>query len=119
MAIEYEQPLSEALHGKLQVEWMRQQDYRVDEGYNDWAVEASLYRSHFGHLTLKLDRSEDDTEEAATNLYAAEAVMELFNGSHKVILFYGDERGGLVCSSGSCRLVKPFSGLKLTLESWF
>jgi hypothetical protein len=119
VAVEYEQPLTERLHGKLLVEWMKQQDIRLEEGYNDWAVEASLYRSHMGHLTFKLDRSEDDSEETATNLYAIETVFDLYQGRHKLIMFYGDERGGLVCSSGSCRLVKPFSGLKLTLESWF
>lgn len=119
VAAEYEQPLSTRFHGKLLVEWMREQDQRNDEGFNDWVAEASIYLSHTGHLTAKLDRSEDPEATTATNLWGFELVTELLDGRHKLILFYGDERGGLVCSSGSCRLVKPFSGVKLSLESWF
>ena len=119
VATEYEQPLSGRLHGKLLLEWMREQNIRTDEAFNDWAAEASLYLSHVGHLTAKLDRSEDPDAATDTNLYAVETVLEFFGGRHKLVLFYGDERGGLVCSSGSCRPVKPFSGFKLGLESWF
>jgi hypothetical protein len=33
--------------------------------------------------------------------------------SHSLTLFAGRLRGGLVCSSGNCRIVAPFRGVKL------
>jgi hypothetical protein len=38
---------------------------------------------------------------------------------HTLTLFAGRLRGGLVCSSGNCRIVAPFDGLKLTLTTRF
>ncbi len=39
--------------------------------------------------------------------------------SHSLTLFAGRLRGGLVCSSGNCRVVAPFSGLKLRYDMQF
>jgi hypothetical protein len=36
---------------------------------------------------------------------------------HRMILFYGRERGGLKCSNGVCRQVQAFEGFRLTLET--
>ncbi|MCK4593836.1 hypothetical protein KAU45_04990 [bacterium] len=36
---------------------------------------------------------------------------------HDLTLYYGNQRGGLVCSGGVCRVELPFDGLKITLES--
>ena len=38
---------------------------------------------------------------------------------HDLNLFYGDQRGGFVCTEGACREVPPFRGFKLTLVSRF
>lgn len=38
---------------------------------------------------------------------------------HSLTVFAGRLRGGLVCSSGNCRVVAPFDGVKLTLASRF
>lgn len=40
-------------------------------------------------------------------------------GEHDVNLFYGDQRGGFVCTEGACRVVPPFRGMKLTIISRF
>lgn len=37
--------------------------------------------------------------------------------NHDLSVFYGNERGGLVCSGGICREEPPFDGLRVTLES--
>ncbi len=36
---------------------------------------------------------------------------------HELLITIGRERGGLVCTSGRCRLVAPFNGVKITLTS--
>ncbi len=38
---------------------------------------------------------------------------------HELIFTYGAERGGLVCTSGKCRVVNPFDGFKITITSLF
>jgi hypothetical protein len=48
---------------------------------------------------------------------SAEAAMSFGQGAHRLIAFYGTERGGLRCSNGVCRQVQAFSGWRLTLES--
>lgn len=50
---------------------------------------------------------------------SAEAALTLGEGSHRMIFFYGRERGGLRCSNGVCRQVQAFSGFRLTLETSF
>ncbi|HET6401086.1 MAG TPA: DUF6029 family protein [Candidatus Kapabacteria bacterium] len=37
--------------------------------------------------------------------------------SHSMLVSYGAERGGLNCTGGICRVVPPFSGLRLTVTS--
>ncbi|MBD3401238.1 MAG: hypothetical protein GF399_13025 [Candidatus Coatesbacteria bacterium] len=37
--------------------------------------------------------------------------------NHDLSIFYGNERGGLVCSGGVCREEPPFDGLRIKLES--
>jgi hypothetical protein len=37
--------------------------------------------------------------------------------SHTLLASYGEERGGLNCTGGICRIVPPFNGLRLTLTS--
>lgn len=42
-----------------------------------------------------------------------------FSQIHKARVFIGHERGGLRCTSGSCRWVNPFKGVKIDLTSQF
>jgi hypothetical protein len=89
-------------------------------------------RKHFDHLysvgwdnrnNLSLEFSYQFTddkelkEREGDGWPSAEAALTLGNGKHRMILFYGRERGGLKCSNGVCRPVQAFSGLRLTLES--
>lgn len=39
--------------------------------------------------------------------------------NHVLTLGYGSRRGGLVCSSGVCKIEAPFTGVKVALESSF
>jgi hypothetical protein len=48
---------------------------------------------------------------------SVEGGFNLGEGRHRLLVFYGRERGGLRCSNGVCRQVQAFSGLRLTLES--
>jgi len=47
-----------------------------------------------------------------------ELAAEIGN-NHRLILFYGRERGGLKCTSGVCRTVQSFEGVRLTYTGRF
>ncbi len=40
-----------------------------------------------------------------------------FETNHTLIVSYGSERGGTICTNGICRIVNPFNGFRLTLTS--
>ncbi|RPH96290.1 hypothetical protein EHM69_01710 [candidate division KSB1 bacterium] len=48
---------------------------------------------------------------------SVETAISIGRGKHRLIAFYGRERGGLRCSNGVCRQVQAFTGLRFTLES--
>jgi hypothetical protein len=52
-----------------------------------------------------------------SNWPSLEASVSMGGGKHRVIAFYGRERGGLRCSSGVCRQVQAFEGLRITMET--
>jgi hypothetical protein len=51
------------------------------------------------------------------NWPSVESAVSFGGGKHRMILFYGRERGGLKCSNGVCRQVQAFSGFRLSLET--
>jgi hypothetical protein len=51
------------------------------------------------------------------NWPSVESAISFGGGKHRMILFYGRERGGLKCSNGVCRQVQAFSGFRLSLET--
>jgi len=117
--VEYEFPLGETWHAQFALEGMNALDVNRERRFTDVQSHLSLYHSRYGQVTFKYDHGEDPATAADPDLFAVEAVVTLFEGKQRLVLFYGDERGGLVCSSGSCPLVQPFSGMKFTLQSWF
>ncbi len=99
----------------------------ADKNYPEARFELGLiYKSNYT-LTATLEWSEDESESVT---YGEDVWMgpdSWFNlqgrayiaDRHELIVFYGEERGGLVCSSGKCRYVAPFDGAKVTLVSLF
>ncbi len=55
-------------------------------------------------------------EENRKNWLVVEGGMRI-STNHTLIITYGKERGGTVCSNGICRQVLPFDGFRLSLSS--
>lgn len=91
----------------------------VDEKY--WDLQGILtygYAPHLGVSAIVRATSVRVTEYNSEKLWpVGEVVLTL--GSHQIKARYGQERGGLECSSGVCRYEPPFSGLKVTAISRF
>ncbi len=68
--------------------------------------------------TLSAQYALDDLRFNETREYWLSGEITVHLGlDHDLTLYYGNQRGGLVCSGGVCREELPFDGLKITLES--
>jgi hypothetical protein len=74
-----------------------------------------------GWFSLALQHQFSNDSELAKkegkNWPSAEAALTFSEGKHRLVVFYGKERGGLRCSNGVCRQVQAFTGLRVTLET--
>lgn len=106
---------------ELSGELLRIQDVQADE-----TRLASLVWMDFVPLPALSVNLTADYEEGSDSgddwMASTECRVDFATGpllEHSLTLFAGQLRGGLVCSSGNCRIVAPFKGLKLTLTTRF
>ncbi len=68
--------------------------------------------------TLSFEKALEDVDPTETRDYWLTGQVTWHLGTnHDLTLFYGNERGGEVCSGGVCRTEPPFDGLKILLET--
>jgi len=68
--------------------------------------------------TVSFEKALKDIEPMETRDYWITGLVTWHLGpDHDLTLFYGNERGGEVCSGGVCRTEPPFDGLKIILET--
>ncbi len=119
MAADFAMPFGEA--GELQFggEMLVVRDKRKDETFTDELV--AIGWDNGGNLSteLRLQLTDDEAlRKQEGDLWPSAEVGYYFGkGCHRVIVFWGRERGGLRCSNGFCRRVQPFEGFRFTLES--
>ena len=95
---------------------------------DDFALVTSVSRASLGQVGVLYERTndpvfEDDplTEEIETDPrdYLGGTVAWRASADHDVIAFYGQRRGGIACTSGTCYFVPDFEGLELRVLSRF
>lgn len=117
----------------------RRLDYTVEEG-NYIDNRASIGYNYSSWLGVTLDYEDstekvrefvspgdpndpfDDVYRFKNNWLWGEVRLSWYTKTfrnHVVSVGYGSQRGGVVCSSGVCRIQAPFSGLKVAVESSF
>ena len=57
----------------------------------------------------------DEEDPSGKKYWIKGEVVYKFSSSNTLVLSYGSERGGLQCSSGICRYVNPFNGVRFSL----
>jgi hypothetical protein len=55
----------------------------------------------------------------AGKIHYYNAGFSYIHGAHRVLISYGRQRPGLICTGGVCRLVPAYTGLNVTLSSSF
>ncbi len=84
----------------------------------DWDnvyVALTLSKSPTLAATVRMEATTDETDPSGKKFWAAGELSYRIKNSHTATISYGSERGGLVCSSGICRVVNPFDGVRLSL----
>jgi Family of unknown function (DUF6029) len=75
------------------------------------------WRQQFS-FSAALETAENDPNQDKTSWLKGE-FSAFIDNRHELLVTVGEERGGLVCTSGKCRVVAPFEGVKVTLTSIF
>ena len=79
---------------------------------------VTLSRAPYGSVNFSYEQSSLDSDEEGDQWMGIELALNI-RQNHRLLLFYGRERGGLKCTSGVCRPVQPFEGFKLTFNGRF
>jgi hypothetical protein len=80
---------------------------------------VSLSRSPNISATFSAEFTNDEEEPTGKKNWFIGEVSYKFNSANSLTVSYGTERGGLKCTNGICRFVRPFEGLRLTLNNKF
>jgi hypothetical protein len=82
-------------------------------------IAVTLSRSPDIGLTGYLELSNDEEDPSGRKYWPQVEAVYKISSANAVQLSYGNERGGLKCSSGICRYVSPFNGFRLTVINNF
>ena len=87
----------------------------VDKEYD--LIYLSPSYNHFGDWSLTFFA---DIEKGGENVYAMDYTVNFKNSDSQLSLFFGSQKGGLICANGSCIQQPDFEdGLKITLRTNF
>ncbi|MBZ0263836.1 DUF6029 family protein [bacterium] len=114
-------PLSNLWTGQVYTEGLHVNDVK-DETifYESLFTLGLIYRANYT-LNVTAETSGDEDIPLGNDLWFGEdfwfnvTFRGFFLDRHELIVTYGEERGGLVCTSGKCRVVNPFNGVKVSL----
>jgi hypothetical protein len=73
-------------------------------------TKAAVYSAN-----LRMEYTTDETDQSGKKFWITGEVTYRLGSTHTASISYGSERGGLVCSSGICRNVLPFEGVRVSL----
>jgi len=102
-------------------EYLHKTERASDEATSGVMLWAEIFPSTLWSLNVTADYEEASTM-GQDWMGSAEMRADVHwpaSVSHTLTLFAGRLRGGQVCSNGNCRIVAPFSGVKLSLSSSF
>lgn len=102
-----------------EVEGLRTEDKVLEENYLDGLlVLGAVWKTDYS-LLLTLEATGQENPPEGRDSWLKGDFRAFIDNRHELLLTVGQERGGLVCTSGKCRVVTPFNGVKVTFTSLF
>lgn len=89
------------------------------QNFSNQLLSVSLVKSPQFTITLNGEWTSDKEEPSGNAQWFLGEISYNINSSNVVTVSYGRERGGVRCTSGICRYMNPFEGLRFTLQSKF
>ncbi|MBR9975406.1 MAG: hypothetical protein KFF77_07475 [Bacteroidetes bacterium] len=86
------------------------------EYFNEY-VSLTFARAGHWSATLRMEYTTDKGDPSGKDFWRAAEFAYRIGNSHIATVSYGTERGGLICTSGVCREILPFDGVRLSLLS--
>jgi len=96
--------------------WVDDIEFNQYHSDNYWA--ATLGRAPYGSITFSYENSTKSSIVEGDEWIGGELALTI-KSQHRLTIFYGQERGGLKCTSGVCRPVQPFEGFRVGYEGRF
>ncbi|HWQ82423.1 MAG TPA: DUF6029 family protein [Ignavibacteria bacterium] len=100
-------------------QWVENNIRVGEKSYMNNLFSVSLSRSPNISATFSAEFTNDEEEPTGKKNWFIGEVSYKFNSANSLTVSYGTERGGLKCTNGICRFVRPFEGLRLTLNNKF
>ena len=82
-------------------------------------ISLSVSKSPDLSATVSYEWTTSDEEPTGKKAWMLGEVSYKLNTTNSVTVSYGTERGGIRCTNGICRYVRPFEGFRLTVNSKF
>jgi hypothetical protein len=82
-------------------------------------LSLSVSKSPDLSATVNYEWTTSEDEPTGKKAWLLGEVSYKLNTTNSVTVSYGTERGGIRCTNGICRYVRPFEGLRLTVNSKF
>jgi hypothetical protein len=94
------------------------EDKEAQGNYQDHYLALTLGRAPFANFTFSYEGTSLESSALNDQWLGAELALTIKEHS-RLQIFYGQERGGIKCTSGVCRPVQPFEGVRIILNSRF
>lgn len=88
------------------------------EKHSDQYAAFTVSRASLGSINLSYEQTSQAIGIENDHWLSIELAVDV-KSNHRLMLFYGTERGGLKCTSGVCRTVQSFEGFRLTYSGRF
>lgn len=86
------------------------------EYFNEF-VALTFARAAQWSVTLRMEYTTDEEDKTGKDFWRTLEFAYRLGNAHIATISYGTERGGLVCTSGICREILPFDGVRISLIS--
>ncbi|MCU0372339.1 MAG: DUF6029 family protein [Ignavibacteria bacterium] len=91
----------------------------TDKNFMNQLIALSLSKSPELSATIGYEWTTSNDEPTGKTSWLLGEVSYKINPTNTVTVSYGTERGGVRCTNGICRYVRPFEGFRLTINSKF
>ncbi|MDH7515912.1 MAG: DUF6029 family protein, partial [Bacteroidota bacterium] len=114
--IEYMLDEAFSLGVSLEQQWASDNSYPVDDRtfFNEF-VSVTLAHAPDWAATIRAEFTSDEFDPSGKKSWITGEFTYRLGNVHTATVSYGSERGGLICSSGVCRVVQPFTGVRVQL----